>query len=480
MSNIKWSGIEQKKYGLTARWYVSAYYGNDIDVDSVGLYNPTTNVNGHGGKTRPFATLEKASQQASGVIVIDSGFYSISSNLSGKTWIGDGNVIISSSQINIYQPLITGSRGYNITYVSAGAAETPIGIRVEDCTFLYSAIPDRTMTAINCTFIESVFVSTATNPANPGNKESCSFIRCAGTLTYPNANTNNIFVSCQDLSFLLDTVRPVSQLADYSVLIGTVKTSIPINGKRTGVTIEDFKAHGEYFGESYSEVDLFDNVSGSGATVPQLKTLFCNYISPVYIDNYNEVNLHLKTTAPDILKYGGLNGTFIGALPVMHWFDAANLWDNYRDAVNTVDLEKDSVTNAIRIVDLAEEGTFRSTKIDLDYPIIGNPAKFYANLVYNIEGTIKEGVSNQRIDTTPDMLPDNTKNQRVVYDFKLAIAPNDTDPLGAFKNYELDRSPTVDADGNSNVDDLFNQATEAKQEIGAFMIEFTMRKIIID
>ena len=43
MANIKWSGIESWKYGLTARWYVSAYYGNDIDVDAVGYYNPTTN-----------------------------------------------------------------------------------------------------------------------------------------------------------------------------------------------------------------------------------------------------------------------------------------------------------------------------------------------------------------------------------------------------------------------------------------------------
>src|SRR5690554_6041929 len=105
MSNIKWSGIVQWKYGLTARWYVSAYYGNDTDVDAVGLFNPSTNPTGHGGPTRLFATLEKASQQdGSVVIVIDSGFYSISSNLSQKTWIGDGNVIISSSQANVYRP----------------------------------------------------------------------------------------------------------------------------------------------------------------------------------------------------------------------------------------------------------------------------------------------------------------------------------------------------------------------------------------
>ena len=49
MANIKWSGIESWKYGLTARWYVSAYYGNDVDVDGVGYYNPATNPTGHGG-----------------------------------------------------------------------------------------------------------------------------------------------------------------------------------------------------------------------------------------------------------------------------------------------------------------------------------------------------------------------------------------------------------------------------------------------
>ena len=60
--NIRWTGIEQYKYGFTARWYVSAYYGNDIDVDAVGYYNPSTNPTGHGGPTRPFSTLDKLIQ----------------------------------------------------------------------------------------------------------------------------------------------------------------------------------------------------------------------------------------------------------------------------------------------------------------------------------------------------------------------------------------------------------------------------------
>ena len=63
MSSAKWSGIEQKKYGLTARWYVSAKYGYATDEGGWGLYDPVSNVDGWGGKKRPFATLEKASSQ---------------------------------------------------------------------------------------------------------------------------------------------------------------------------------------------------------------------------------------------------------------------------------------------------------------------------------------------------------------------------------------------------------------------------------
>src|SRR5690554_2908787 len=94
MSNIKWSGIEQWKYGLTARWYVSAYYGNDTDVDVVGLYNPSTNPTGHGGPTRPFATIDKALQQSAGVLILDSGSYSTSVSIPAN-WriIGDGIVV---------------------------------------------------------------------------------------------------------------------------------------------------------------------------------------------------------------------------------------------------------------------------------------------------------------------------------------------------------------------------------------------------
>lgn len=103
MANLKFSGIESWKYGLTARWYVSAYYGNDVDVDGVGYYNPTTNVTGHGGKERPFASLSKVNQDASitadTVLVIDSGYYSIASFTKPMTMVGDGVVNIATSAI---------------------------------------------------------------------------------------------------------------------------------------------------------------------------------------------------------------------------------------------------------------------------------------------------------------------------------------------------------------------------------------------
>ncbi len=476
MSNIKWSGIEKWKYGLTARWYVSAYYGNDTDADEVELYDPSTNPTGHGGPTRPFATLEKASQQAgSGVIVIDSGFYSISSNLSQKTWIGDGNVIISSSQLNIYRPLGNGSRGYNITYVGAGAAQADPTIFVEDCTFLYSNIPDRSMTAANCTFIESSFLSSGPTPAS---KINCSFIRCVGKLTYPNTNINNIFVSCQDLSFFLDTVRPVSRLADYSIIIGTVKTSVAINGKTTGVTVEDFKADGNYFIKSYSEVDLFGNASGSGAIVSQLNEIFNNFYYP-YIDDYHNLDLTLRPDCDERVRFGGLNGTYIGALPVGYRLSASELWNTHIDATNTSNLDYDLVNNAIVLASGKDVGTYTSLVIDLGVPIRVDMVDFLANFVYNVEGTAKQGVSNQRIDTTPDLSPDNTKNQRVVYDYRLQYSPDDVTALTGWENLELNRMPTVDGAGLYQLEDGFNQATAQKLTIQRLKLEFTLRRIII-
>lgn len=472
MANIKWSGIEQKKYGLTARWYVSAYYGNDNDVDGVGDYDPSTNPTGHGGPTRPFATLDKTIQYSSvsslDVVVFDAGYYTNSTSKK-LTIVGDGLVIFELT-------LALGVRSiyYNLNFINSTFT---LG-QFWDCNVYYSNLY-AIQGGSNNVFIECTGSTGSPTPYHAFYNNL--FIRCSNYIYSSNYNFyNNIIINCNDLTLTIYSTRPPSIISDYSVIIGTVKTSIVINGKTTGVTIEDFKADGNYFVKSYSEVDLWGNASGSGASVAQLQELFCNYFSPIYIDTWNEANFHLKTSAPDILKYGGLNGTYIGALPVMHWFTAANLWDNYQDTTNTSDLEKDAVSGVIRISGAAELGTFRSAKINLPKAITANPAKFFANLVYNIEGTVKQGVSNQRIDTTVDLQPDNTENQRVVYDFKMAVAPNTTDALGAFKNYELDREPTVDSQGRSHLDDNFDLSTEAKQVIGAFMIEFTLRKVIIE
>src|SRR5690554_4252903 len=131
MSNIKWSGIEQWKYGLTARWYVSAYYGNDTDVDAVGLYDPNTNPTGHGGKERPFASLDRAFQESSGNIVLDSGYYT-SELTTVRALTGDGNVVIGNKP-----PATSSSPSYNLTVVGSGllAGVNPVII---DCTCIYS------------------------------------------------------------------------------------------------------------------------------------------------------------------------------------------------------------------------------------------------------------------------------------------------------------------------------------------------------
>lgn len=477
MSNIKWSGIEQWKYGLTARWYVSAYYGNDTDVDAVGLYDPSTNPTGHGGPTRPFATLDRAFQEASGNIVLDSGYYT-SELTTVRTLIGDGKVVIGSKPSST-----SSSPSYNLTVVSSGllAGSNP---EIIDCTCIYSTIGTRRDLAFSGGYINSTFIEcNFSDPVGQSNfnKIGNTIVRCTGTFRMNSLggdNTNNTFINCGNLILQLQADRPIGTIVDYSIIIGTVKTSVPINGKTTGVTVEDFKADGNYFIKSYSEVDLFGNVSGSGATVSQLNEIFNNFYYP-YIDDYHNLDLTLRPDCDERVRFGGLDGTYIGALPVGYRLSASELWNTHIDVANTSNLDYDMVNNAIVLASGQDVGTYTSLVIDLGAPIVVDMVDFLANFVYNIEGTAKQGVSNQRIDTTPDLLPDNTKNQRVVYDYRLQYSPDGVTALTDWVNLELNRMPTVDGDGLHQLDDGFNQATAQKLTIQRLKIEFTLRRIII-
>lgn len=477
MANIKWTGIEQKKYGLTARWYVSAYYGNDTDVDAVGLYDPSTNVTGHGGPTRPFATISKLLQEKGiqDITVLDSGYYSYASSVGVPiNCIGDGVVLFSVD----FQTANANVFFHNIIVISSniGGVSTYFS-NISDCLFLYSTLRCRTGTQIinDCLFIETSFINDGAELSN------CVIIRGTGNyFDSIKSDINNIIIDSSNLTIELTIPRPSGIIKDYSVIIGTVKTSTAINGKTTGVTIEDFKADGNYFVKSYSEVDLFGNASGSGASVAQINEIFNNYYSPIYIDDWQNADFTLKPTADDRVKFGGLNGTYIGAKPVGYRFSSSDLWNTHIDAANTSNLDYDMVNNAIVLQDTFDVGTYRSVRISMPEPITVDLVAFMANFVYNIEGTAKQGVANQRIDTTVDLQPDNTLNQRVVYDYKLQTAPNTVDALSVFKNYELNREPTIDASGNSQLNDLFDDATEQKQIVQDFIIEFTIRRVIID
>ena len=477
MANIKWTGIEQKKYGLTARWYVSAYYGNDIDVDAVGLYDPSTNPTGHGGPTRPFATISKLLQEKGSVdiTVFDSGYYSYPLAVSVPiNSVGDGNVLFSVDFSTINAQVYF----CNITVVSSnlGGVATYF-TNIIDCLFLYSTLRCRSGSGFikNCNFIETSFINDGAELSN------CVIFRGVGSyLNDSDSDINNAIINSPDLIIRITLPRPSGIIKDYSIIIGTVKTSVPVNGKTTGVTIEDFKADGNYFVKSYSEVDLFGNASGSGASVAQINEIFNNYYSPIYIDDWQNADFTLRPDADDRVKFGGLNGTYIGAKPVGYRFSASDLWNTYIDSGNTSNLEYDMVNNAIVLQDGFDVGTYRSVRISMPEAITVDLVAFMANFVYNIEGTAKQGVANQRIDSTPDLLPDNTENQRVVYDYRLQVAPNTVDALSVFKDYELNREPTIDASGNSQLNDLFDDTTEQKQVVQDFIIEFTIRRVIID
>lgn len=473
MSNIKWSGIEQWKYGLTARWYVSAYYGNDTDVDAVGLYNPSTNPTGHGGPTRPFATLDKLVQTmtSADVCVFDSGYYTGSTSNAGNSFsfVGDGTVVFGQA------PALNLIHLYNVTVINSKI----VSVRsfFTDSLILYcSNVNQRDdFTHLRNTYIECNF--TLTTPFGIRYRH-CNFIKCGGTLYAIDSIDNCFFDSCSNLTLSVNSERNVGSIIDYSAIIGTVKTSVAINSKTTGVTVEDFKAHGQYFIKSYSEVDLFGNASGSGATVSQLNQIFNNFYYP-YIDDYHNLDLTLRPDCDERVRFGGLNGTYIGALPVGYRLSASELWNTHIDVANTSNLDYDLVNNAIVLAAGQDVGTYTSLIIDLGVPITVDMVDFMANFVYNIEGTAKQGVSNQRIDTTPDLLPDNTKNQRVVYDYRLQYSPDGVTALTGWENMELNRMPTVDGDGLYQLEDGFSQATAQKLTIQRLKLEFTLRRIII-
>lgn len=479
MANIKWTGIEQKKYGLTARWYVSAFYGNDNDVDEVGLYDSDSNDTGHGGPTRPFATLSKVDQEGSNsdVVVLDSAYYSYDVS-EWSTWamaiVGDGFVIVDTGkgrEFNLYNLKIIGGE---IT------ARTGYGASLYDCFLIYTTSIGNSVICNNSIFYSCVFEPGYNNRNHL--LTNCNLINCSGTISFNKGetNVNNHFLNCESLTFEIESIKPTLMVLDYSILIGGVKTSTEINGKTTGVTIEDFKEDGNYFVKSYSEVDLFGNNSGEGATIDQINEIFNNYYSPIYMDDWQNADFTLRPNADDRVKFGGLNGTYIGAKPVGYRFSASDLWNTHVDSANTSNLDYDLINDAIVLASGQDVGTYRSVRISLPEPITVDLVEFFANFVYNVEGTAKQGVANQRIDTTTDLEPDNTENQRVVYDYRLQVAPNNTDDLSVFKDYELNREPTVDGDGNSQLNDLFDDDTEQKQTVQDFIIEFTLRRVIID
>jgi len=473
MANVKWSGIEQKKYGLTARWYVSAQYGNDTDVDALGLYDPSTNPTGWGGPLYPFKNIDNVSVETSitnASVVVDSGMYSATETaVMAFDLIGDGNVVLTSSTL-----ISTNILGlYNITIFNSSALGGQL--KGADIRYFYSTIQVRNSVNVrNVIAVESVF--TTASVIN-GPVYNWTIINCTGIFGYSTTSplgivAGFIIINSPNLKLALTETRPIGKYADYSIIIGTVTTNYAINGKTSGVTIEDFKIDGNYFSKSFSEVDLFGNASGSGATVAQLQTLFNNYFSPVYLDNWQYLDLSLKPTVDDRVRYGGLSGHFIGALPVGYSYDIATLWTTYQDAGNTSNVEIDGVSGNLVLSAGQTTGVFTTTEIVLPNAVEADVSMFFKNNVYN-----SSGVAVQRIDTTDDEVPSNLVEQRTVYSYRLKTSPDSGTALGVWKEYELDRAPTVDASGNSNINDSFDKQTETTQIIKKFALEITLRDL---
>jgi len=469
MANIKWSGIEQKKYGLTARWYVSAKYGTETDVEARGLYDPSTNATGWGGPVYPFGHIDQffGNYSSGQPVIVDSGYYKQSEAiLTGDTIIvGDGNVILE----NIGSVSFGANVKYNNVVAIASVSSDRALSNYTDCTVLYSNVNGGSIHK-NSMFIECTMAALQ----GISSIENCTYLRCSGNLSHLVISKiiNIVIIDSPSLKWYVNTPRPVGVIADYSVIIGTVSSQWPINGKTSGITVEDFKQDGNYFGKSFSEVDLWGNVEGSGATLSQLQEIFNSYFSPVYLDNWQYLDLSLKQSVDDRIRYGGLGGHFIGALPVGYSYDITTLWATYQDAGNTSNVEIDSVSGNLVLSAGQTTGVFTTTEIVLPNAVEADVSMFFKNNVFD-----SNGVAVQRLDKTDDPAAENSTEQRTVYSYRLKTSPDSGTALGVWKEYELDRAPTVDASGNSNINDSFDKQTETTQIIKKFALEITLRDL---
>src|SRR5690554_347319 len=222
MSNIKWSGIEQWKYGLTARWYVSAYYGNDIDVDAVGLYDPSSNPTGHGGPTRPFATGDKINQLGFTVAVFDSGFYEF-------TYVSPSSKIVGDGVVNLKCDFSLSTRAslYNVTAISSNF---PALYSANNVLILYGIGNIGRYESLSNVIIVDSTISGAPGSIKLNN---VVVINCSGSfnINVTQQCTSLVIINSFNLLLLVDTFRSPGQIIDYSAIIGTVKTSTAINGK---------------------------------------------------------------------------------------------------------------------------------------------------------------------------------------------------------------------------------------------------------
>ncbi|MCG8475257.1 MAG: hypothetical protein MI784_07270 [Cytophagales bacterium] len=454
-----WSGIEQWKYGLTARWYVSARYGNDNDVDNAGLYHPKDNPEGHGGKTRPFATIDKSLQNDLNCnLVVDNGVYSI--NLPVGSWgstkiIGDGTVKIR--RLHSFS-----GNYYNTTFISlpnVGWAS----MSAVDCSFHGSYVSNLgNFFAKNCIFFDSHI---HTFYWGGGIFRNCTFAKCSGHIQQQ-GSFNNLFLNCERLNIEVPKTRSIAQFADYNILIGGVRTTNKINGKTSNVNVEDFKIHKQHFLKSYSEVDLFGKESGSGATAEELNTLFNNYFD-AYIDDYYALDFSLKPSAPDILKYGGLNGERIGAGKIGYRFSAAELWNQHREQSTGLQF----ANGCILLDKTTEDGHFRSKRISLPQPVEADRFEFLQDIVYNALGVSIEGINSSVYPS-----PDNKAEQAERASFLLSYSSAKGGELRELQPFELNTCPEIDKSGKSAVQQGFDRATAQPIRLQDFVIDIRIKR----
>ncbi|BDD13154.1 hypothetical protein FUAX_55860 (plasmid) [Fulvitalea axinellae] len=420
-------------YG-TSGYYVSARYGRDLPEDPT--YHPTDNPDpvAYGGPANPLKSFEKFYQSSTShsVCVLDSARIELSSDYNHRTIVGDGYVIVKTSEY------ILASKFHNILAINCRSSHGNTGNYFYGCF----CINVNSKGIYDSVIIKSSL--TSTSGANHLIMRNVTAVECA--IFDRSADVRDcIFVDLKESSYMYSDVYAY----DYSLF---VNTKLNRNGELK--SLAELKAGGEWL-KSFDMDDI-------GATT--VSDIFNNPID-VTESNFMFADFSLLPNVSDKVKFGGEKGGYLGAHYIAFRLTAATLWNNHKASATNLALESGFFVT----LDNSQDGDYESTAITLPTPMDIDVIDFASETAYHAEGW-----ANARMDDTPYETADPATEQRSAFVFRADFFTD-----GAWTGWKKMEPGVglVDSNGNGNMDTGYDPATaQIVRNVTQIKIGFTLRK----